>query len=1013
MDDRIIRKKLEILKGLSIDNSLPVTGWEARTADHLGPNEYKYDGEWKKITTPANFPGGKVVFIRGRVDVPGKFSLANTYIALETKAMEGLVFINGKPYSGTQIRFRVPSHGKLDLSMEFQSVPELFWEATLRNPESRFFGGLLFVLNRDVEGCYYDIQFAWEASKVVRDDRRRQIIDAAVEEALLAINVTLPRKEFLEEVRRARKVLRQKLAEITPDKDDGMVFLTGHTHIDTAWLWPIRETIRKCGRTFASSLRLMEEYPNYYFSCSQAQLYSYTKKYHPEIYRQIKKWVKEGRWETTGAMWVEADCNVSSGESLVRQILYGLRFYREEFGTRPRSCWLPDVFGYPASLPEILKGCGVDFFYTNKLHWQSDNPFPHNLFRWRGLDGTEVVAHIPKLKDYYNGFPNPEQLMYAWMNYSFKDGYPEVMLPYGYGDGGGGPNEIMLEYVARAKAFPGLPATRTGPSEKYFVDVEKKAPSLPVWDGELYLETHRGTYTTQSETKRGNRKSELMLRDAEIFGVLSGKTDRKTLDRNWENVLLNQFHDILPGSSIGSVYDQTRKDYVEIRRQVDAMISDSLGAMVKKDKATDGVRVFNSLSWSRADAVTAVVPETKGEISVSSGNATFPAQVVDRKNGQATIVFEPDEVPAIGYATFKVEPRRENTPSGLKVSTKKIESSRYVVELTRDGGISRLYDKEYKREVVPAGMVTNDLQLFQDDPEVEHAWNVHATSTRRRYAFEGDTKVQVIETGPVRAVVRVARKYGNSKFEQDIIVYNRTPRIDFVTRVDWNEKHTMLKVAFPMEIRTTRATYEIQFGAVERATHRNTSWEKAKFEVCGQRWADLSETGYGVSVLNDSRYGYDCLDNVLRLTLLRSTILPDPHADEGRHEFTYSLYPHGGDWRDGGTVQAAWELNVPARVAGSRIGENNPEAKSFVTLEGVPVVAETLKIAEDGNGLILRVYEPNGRRGSVTVQTLLPVAKVVACNLVEEGSDPVKSKNGQFTFEVKPFEIRTFRLIQK
>jgi len=1013
MDDRIIAKKLQILAGMKVDYSVSIGPWEARLADYLAPNQYRYDGDWFKLNVPANFPGEKTVFMRTRVNVPEKFPLADTYITLDTKVMEGLASIDGKPYSGTQIRFKVPRHGKFNLDLEFKSVQELSAEANQPYPESRFFGGTMFVLNREVEGLYYDIRFAWEAVKVVKDERRRIIIEQAIEESLLAVNLTLPRPEFLDEVRRARKILKQKLAQITPDKDDGTIYLTGHTHIDVGWLWPVKETIRKTGRTIASSLRLMEDYPHYFFSFSQAQVYDYAKKYYPELYDQVKTWVKKGRWETTGAMWLEADCNVTSGESLIRQILHGLKFYRDEFGTRPTVCWLPDVFGYPASLPEILVGCGVESFYTNKLHWQSNNPFPYPLFRWRGLDGTEIVAHIPKLKDYYNGFPNPQQLMYAWENYAFKGEYPEVVLPYGYGDGGGGPDEIMLEYVARAqKNFPGLPAVRTGVSEKYFQDVAERKPNLPVWDGELYLETHRGTYTTQSENKRMNRKCELMLRDAEIFGVLSEKIDPAMLDRQWETVLLNQFHDILPGSSIASVYEQTCQEYAEIQKCVQSQIDQSIKAMAADTKNAGSVRVFNSLSWTRSDVATITIPDPKASVKLSDGQSTYPTQVIGRKDGQAVLAFESASIPAMGYTTLTIEPQKEKIDSSMKVTSRKIESDRYIIELTKDGGISRLYDKQFSREVIPAGTVANDLQLFQDDPEIEHAWNVHPTSEKRRYTFDGKTSVQVIETGPVRAVVRVNRTHGKSKFQQDIIVYNQTPRIDFVTRIDWQEKHTMLKVAFPVDIRTTRATYEIQFGALERATHQNTSWEQAKFEVCAHRWMDLSECGYGVSLLNDSRYGCDTKDNVMRLTLLRSTILPDLHADEGHHEFTYSLYPHGGDWREGHTVRAAWELNVPVRSAMTRT-ESDASARSFLSLEGTPVVVETLKPAQDGKGLILRLYEPHGGRGPVEVKTDLSVAEVFECNCVEENGKKIKSKSGRFDFQIKPFQIRTFRLMTK
>ena len=767
----------------------------------------------------------------------------------------------------------------------------------------------------------------------------------------------------------------------------------------------------------------MEQYPEYRFTCSQPQLYQYTKDHYPVLYRQIAKWVKTGRWETAGAMWVEADCNATSGESLVRQMLLGLEFFRREFGTRPRTCWLPDVFGYPSSLPEILAGCGVEYFYTYKLYWQAKNPFPHSLFRWRGLDGSEVLAHVVNHLNAYNNRPEPESLVVGWDRYSQKAAYPTVIFPFGAGDGGGGVNEDNMEMFRRAEGqFPGLPAVRLGTAEGYFDEVVAADPDLPVWDGELYVETHRGTYTTQSPTKRANRQCELLLREVEILATLAQLEGRafpsQALGRAWETVLVLQFHDILPGSSVPVVYEEAEPEYARVQSELGQIAADSLAALVP-GAAPDpqaAVGVFNSLSWARQDIFTAEI--AAGQVPASllgPDGARYPVQVLSRRRGRATIGCPAEAVPPMGYATFAPCDEAAQAEPGLSVSERQLENRSLRLRLNRDGAITGLYDKVHRREVVPRGAVGNDLQLFQDGPEREDAWNIHESSTRRRYPFEGETSLTVVESGPVRAVVRVERRHRASTLVQDIVMYAGSRRIDFVTRVDWQERQTMLKVAFPVEVRSTRATYEVQFGAYERPTHTNTSWERQKFEVPAQQWADLSEAGYGVSLLNDSRYGYDVRENVLRLTLLRGTMWPDPEADRGPHELTYALLPHAGGWVEGETVRRAWELNAPARAVPVHGGDapagGATAARSFLTLEGMDLVLQTLKPAEDGRGLILRLYEPHGARGKVVIRPGFPMREVVECNLVEEDTGPVKLQRGAFRAAVGPFQIRTFRLI--
>jgi len=1009
MDRRIIEAKLERIRQRAIRMRWPIEMWQARTADHLMPGVYQYDEEWTAVGRDTFWPAGKTLFIRREVVVPEDAPLGELRLVFEIEDLEGLLRIDGRAYAGIDVnhtQVALPANGSLNVEAEFICVPRSLSHPELRTERARLRGAQIAWIVPEIEAMWYDLRFYWEASEHCSDDRRRSLLHAALEDALLAIDLTAPDDVFSGDISAARAGLQKRVAAIGVDPEGGRIFLTGHSHIDTAWLWPLAETVRKVGRTWSTACRLMERYPDYHFSCSQPQLYAYARDHYPELYEQVKDWIQSGRWECTGPMWVESDCNVPSGESLIRQILYGVEFLSEEFGVRPRTCWLPDVFGYPASLPGILRGCGIEQFMTSKLHWQARNPFPMHLFWWEGIDGSRVLASIPRLRDYYNGSPNPEQLRFAWDQFNQRDAYPEVLFPFGYGDGGGGPTEEMLEFAGRAKRCPGVPECRQGAEEAYFEDVRKANPELPTWVGELYLETHRGTYTTQARTKQANRRNELLLRDAEIFGTIAGlcgaDVDIESLRPAWHNLLLLQFHDILPGSSIGQVYEEAALEHAQIAATA-TRVRDQALQLLARGAGQDVLVVFNSLSWDRSDVVSAVVPaellQVTENMALEDRNGEIvPLQVVDQDEHNATISFCPQSVGSIGAKPYRIVPFSGVQTTSLHVSSECLENRFFRIELDPGGNIDRLLDKRVGREVVSRGSRANELQLFQDGPEREAAWNVHDTFEKKQYEWDTTAKIEVKETGPVQASVRVTRRYRESVVVQDIVLYDTMPRIDFVTRADWQARQV------------PRATYEIQFGAVERPTHRNTSWDEAKFEVCAHRWADLSEAGYGVSLLNDCKYGYDVKGNVLRLTLLRGAEWPDPDADRGSHEFTYSLLPHTGDWVAGQTVRRAWELNAPmVCVVGIDRGGTMSMSSSYFTVNG-PAILETIKPAEDGDGLIVRLYEPHGGRGGVRVKTPFSHPVVTACNHVEEDQEQITTDEASFAFQIRPFEVRTFRL---
>jgi alpha-mannosidase len=730
---------------------------------------------------------------------------------------------------------------------------------------------------------------------------------------------------------------------------------------------------------------------------------------------------------------------------MVRQLLYGSRFFQAEFGKKSEICWLPDTFGFPGSLPQILARSGVRYFYTYKLHWQNVNRFPYGMFRWRGIDGSEVLAEVPRIESGYNAKLKPSELRHAQDDNLQKGVADDLLLSYGYGDGGGGPTREMMEYGARLEGFPGMPDCRRTSALGFFKGAEKLRGNLPVWTGELYLETHRGTYTSQAMVKKMNRRCEQLLREAEIFGVIAGlrgkNVDWQAIHAAWKEVLLLQFHDILPGSSIREVYEDAKVQYDEIVMAGERSLKESLEAIAGPE---DGITVFNSLSWERGDVVRMPLPPGAGEGDLGQlreaggGPVAF---VVSRTERGPEMVFTAESVPSMGLKRYSLEPSPvkgsgEGTPTsrilatqgglsletqgGLSLETQgglSLETQRYAIELRTDGAISRLFDRRAGREVVPKGQIANAIHLFLDGPQQEDSWNLYPEYKAREIDPGWKNTITVSENNPVRTVVQVTRRAEKVVLTQDIVLYARLDRIDFVTSVDWRERHKIMRVSFPVEVLSPRATFEVGFGAVERPTHANTPWERAMFEVCGQRWVDLSEADYGVSLLNDSKYGYDVVDSTISLTLLRGTNYPDPGADLGAHEFTYALYPHEGDLSRALTPRRGCELNAPLRAIRSKGGAGSAKGSATGPVPGTfgvdraHVLLDTVKPAEDGRGIMLRLYESCGSRGPVRVTTPFGIAQIAECNLMEEEEHPASAGERTFDFTIRPFEIRTFRVV--
>ncbi|WP_136606965.1 alpha-mannosidase [Paenibacillus dokdonensis] len=963
-----------------------------------------------KAMLPKEWAGRKVL---------GRFDFGETGGG-NNSGFESLLFLNGLPYQGVDSNHQEVFFPEEAIGSEIQMDIRL-WSGlegggppkprkhTIRLAE-------ICWLDEQVDDYYYTARAAWETIQTLdanHPDRVRLI--RAVDRSLLLIDWSYPRSDaYYDSVHRAIELLRSDLSEI--EKHSRVtVTCIGHTHIDVAWLWRLKHTREKSARSFSTVLRLMEMYPDYVFLQTQPQLYEYIKNDYPEIYEKIRERVREGRWEVAGGMWLEADCNLTSGESLVRQLLFGTRLFREEFGTECRYLWLPDVFGYSWALPQILKKSGIDTFMTTKISWSQFNRMPHDTFKWRGIDGSEVLTHFITTPDEhdspyytYNGVVEAQMVKGIWDNYRDKNIHEELLLSYGYGDGGGGVNREMLEMRRRLDEMPGLPHVKNGTADAYFERLQQQVETtdqyVHTWDGELYLEFHRGTYTSQAYNKKMNRKLELAYREAEWLGVYasllsgSGAAYRQAeLNNGWKIILRNQFHDIIPGSSIREVYEDSAAEYAEAEGIVRSAWAHAAEAAVSPAK--EQYTVWNSSPWTRRDVLAVQRAETDGVWTDASGEV-LPAQ----KSGDQWLVQV--EAPAAGHTTicFKPAAAAALEPSPFQYDPSGIVTPHYDIKWNEAGQLTEIWDAVAQKQVLASGEAGNVLQVFEDKPLMFDAWDIDIYYQQKMRVVQDLQSVDLIESGPLSASVRFVWKYMNSMITQIMKVYAHSKRIDFVTDVDWQERQQLLKVAFPVDIRSTEATYDIQFGNVKRPTHWNTSWDWARFESVGHQWADLAERGYGVSLLNDCKYGYDIKGNTMRLSLIKSAKEPDPEADQGAHAFTYALLPHEGDWYEADTVQEAWALNNPLTVSGG--GLNKPQL-SLLRTSSDNIMIDAVKKAEDSDRVILRLHDYAGLRKRVALSSDLNIVSWQECDLMERPIGELQAGD-QVEFELAPYEIKTF-----
>lgn len=1024
------------LKKLTRIKFFDIVDWKKKNGFFLRPDDAEKSGRpWEDFDAKTMFCRGKDrhFWFSSNYTVSENFAGRPLYLEIKTQIDEPndmsnpqfLVFIDDEPTQGADMNHReilISENAQVGRSFRIDLQA---YTGTLHAELSLF--GRIVQIDSEILKLYYDLNVPLcIAEKLESGSSAKLPLELALEKAADLLDLRIPYSEpFYASIRKTEQYLQKAIYEDLAHSSKVIASCIGHTHIDVAWLWTVSQTKEKVARSFSTVLKLMEEYPEYKFMSSQPQLYTFLKERYPELYEKVKQRICEGRWEPEGGMWVEADCNLPSGESLVRQFLYGKRFFKKEFGKESRILWLPDVFGYSAALPQIMKKCGIQYFMTTKIAWNEFNQFPYDTFWWTGIDGTPIFTHLVTTKEVdeekgsffttYNGMLHPAALMGGWDRYQQKELNNDILVCYGYGDGGGGPTREMLETGRRmAKGIAGAPKVRQKFAGSYFDGLFEKLrenPEVPKWVGELYLEYHRGTYTSMARNKRGNRESEFALMNLEFLSVWAEQYGiaypRKEIDEMWRTVLLDQFHDILPGSAVKEVYDVTREEYKAIREKTASLIRERLDAIASASGAgKDRIAIFNTLSFERSDKVILEnIPQTVTAL-MDTDEISYPVQKTENGNLIAWV----GRIPSKGEKIFRMmEGKVEASPFILNDHS--IETPFYRVQMDSSGFFTSLFDKRFGREILLPGTKGNVLRVFEDKPREFDNWNIDIYYARKSWTADDVTKAEWVENGPVRAAFLTERRYCNSLIRQKVSFYAHSPRIDFETYVEWKEHQQLLKVEFPIDVNANEATYEIQFGNLTRPTHSNTSWDMAKFEVCGHKWADLSDGGYGVSLLNDCKYGYSIQNQIMSLSLIKSGIDPNPTADQEKHYFTYAILPHGGDWKDANTVQHAYMLNVP-------VLSNCPKNKleyliddgSLFSINARNVVLETVKKAENSRGTVIRLYEFENRRTKVTVTVFKKFSSIVECDLLENNIRIAAMGENKFSFTINPYEIKTFRI---
>ncbi len=865
------------------------------------------------------------------------------------------------------------------------------------------------IWNEDAYQLWLDVKVLSEIMGSLSDGNIRACkIAEGLKQFTLAVDFEQDRDKRILEYKAARK----KLAPLLMAKNgstSATIYAIGNAHLDVAWLWPIQETVRKTARTFAQQLRLIEKYPDYKFLQSQPHTYKMCKDSYPDLYERIKKAVKKGNWICEGAMWVEPDTNMVSGESLIRQLLYGKKFYRDEFGIECEILWLPDTFGYSAALPQILKGFDVKYLVTQKIFWSYNQgeQFPYHYFNWKGSDGSQVVAYLPTDYTYKT---NPKAVIDVWDNRVQKDGLDKFLYPYGYGDGGGGPSRDYVEYAIREKDIEGVPKVKMAHPIELFRDLENEGGAEHTYNGELYFSCHRGVYTSQAGVKKGNRRSEFALREAEIWcsiAMIANNFEypKTVFEEEWKKVLLNQFHDILPGSSIHRVYEEAAILHDEVINKSTELAKQSASAIAHTGSAeANAVSVFNSLSWERKAIVE--LPMRFAEGAKDSKEQTLALKVLPDK------VLAEVTIPACGYETIVPSNKSKEPDNAAKAF---LDSNGAVLEngliranFDANGEISSFIIKSSGREFVQSPM--NHFTLFKDVPRLFDAWDIDSPYEQQEIELDAKANIELISNHPLESIIKISKTIGNSELEQFVSIKADSRRIEFDTKIEWNELHRLLKVSFPVNVYVEEGINEIQFGYIKRPSHRSRQYDKDRFEVCNHRYTALCDENHGAAVLNDCKYGVSMLENTISLTLLKAASSPDMRADNGTHTFTYAFSPWEGTWFDSDIVRQGYELNLQPTLT-----EGGSGNKSFFSIENADnIIIDTVKAAEDGSGdVIVRLYE--SKKADTVCSLIYPnsLVSVKECNMEEKILGNLEADGGSVRLGFRAFEVKTLRFSLK
>lgn len=995
-----IERSIEIEK-------FPITGITYKNCEYKNGSSLPDTSDFKPFTPDMSWgvERDSHTWFHFTVNVPEKYKGQEIKVVLKTQINDWdavnpqfIAYVDGRIKQGLDT-----NHTYIMLDGSKDSYDVMLYGYSGMNsyrPELKLIAEIV-IENKDVKDFYYNIKVPFDAIEFLPENtyEYQSLIDILEKGAQVVNMLKIPSEEFYASIKKANEYLQKEFYGKFCKDQDIKTLCVGHTHIDIAWLWTVQQTREKAQRSFATVIELMKRYPEYTFMSSQAVLYKMVKEECPELYEDIKAMIKAGRWEVEGAMWVEADCNLSSGESLVRQVQYGKNFFRDEFGVESKVLWLPDVFGYAAALPQILRKSEVDWFVTSKIGWNDVNTMPYDTFKWYGIDGTGINTQFITAQKEQKGRVPQRECSYipdstiafvdgAWNRYQQKSLSKEAILTYGWGDGGGGPTEHMIEMLRRSKhGIPSLAQSYMGTATEFLAnkekDIKKNPHLLPSWNGELYLEFHRGTYTSVAKNKKNNRNCEFLMLDTESLCVMLDKIrgekfPKAELHEAWETLLTNQFHDIIPGSSIKEVYENSDIEYKELRKFIKKH-RDNAFSYVAENVDKSGYVVFNPHSFVNSSTV-----------------------MIDGKS------YFVKDIPAKGYKVVNTL----DCNNTIEVKDKTVFTKFFTVKFDKDYNIVSIYDKKNHREVLKKGEKANRLFVLEDYPHRYDAWELQRSASDKEYDVSSAYDVYTVVDG-ARTGIHFKKSHMSSEVEQTVWFYENMPKIDFDTKVNWQNERQILKVSFPVDINTDMATYEIQFGTTKRPTHYNTSWDHAKYEVCAHKYADLSEGDYGVALLNDCKYGHDIHNGDMRLTLVKCAWNPGNMGDFndiGMHEFTYSIYPHKGDVASCDVVKYAYDLNLPMTAIKTEGKGNLPSEYSLVSVNTDNLVIETVKEAEYTDETVVRMYETKNTRGKATVKFGFDVSEAYLANLSEKKEKKLTVKNNTVTFEYKPFEIITLIL---